>query len=158
MFETKRNRASSKRWLSTCVGMTKSGPCLRRRKQTNILVSPTADADVASATLVVGARIPLVLAANRIIVCKELVPDLFASVHQRVEVLAAGTSKTFVLPLFLIVVFHSVFAPEEVLLLWCVRQSQRLGRVGHLAFCHLLSVVETEIFPVLLSGNRCIWT
>ena len=55
---------------------------------------------MAAATFVVGARIPLVLVANRIIVCGEIVPNLFASVHRCVEILAAGTSGTFALPLF----------------------------------------------------------
>ena len=80
--------------------------------------------------LVVGARIPLVLVENRIIVCEELVPNLFASVHQRVELLAAGTSGTFALSFLFFVVFHSVFAPQEVLLLWCVCHARASGWDG----------------------------
>ena len=120
------------------------------------LVVPTANANVAAATSVVGARIPLVLVANRIIVCEELVPNLFASVHQRVELLAAGTSGTFALPFFLCGFSQSL--PRRRFFccgaLAMPEPAAGTGRVGLGAFCFLLSVAGTEIFTVLLFANR----
>ena len=88
------------------------------------------NANVTPVTFLFDASFPLVRKTNCAIGSEEFLPHFVSSFHQRVEVLAAGTSamlRTLAVPLFGGVVLYSVFGTECAPLLQYVCQSQRPG-------------------------------